>query len=121
MSLIATARALDDARFLWRVNAAALTTASTKVNEAEGVGQWYAEYVLDNPMAPNKTLAALVAANAAIASTVVVDSFNTVNTEDVTDSDILYVVGTVWDLVAKRWDEVNHPTPAVAPTGTTSV
>lgn len=114
MSLIATARALDDARFLWRVNAAAFQTAQEKVTLPDGASQWYAEYVLDHPMEANKTMAALVATNAAIAATVTVDAFNTVNTEDVTDSDILYVVATVWDLAASRWDEKSNPAP-VAP------
>ena len=105
MSLIATARAIDDPRFRWRVNAAALVTATTKVNDPDGPEQWFAEYVLDNPMVPNATLLGLVAANQVIAATVTVDAFNTVNTEDVPDSDILYVVGEQWAKVATRHDE----------------
>lgn len=112
MSLIATARALDDKRFQWRVNAAVLQTATTKINEPDGVEQWYAEHVLDNPMADNRTMAAIVACNLAIAQAVTVDSFNTVNTEAVLDSDILYVVGESWDTVAARWDELKNPAPA---------
>ena len=108
MSLITTARAVDDPRFLWRVNAAALVTAQAKASEPDGIEQWYAEYVLDHPLQGNPTLHALVAANAAIASTVTVDSYNTVNTEGVTDNDILYVVGTVWNLVAQRHDELTN-------------
>jgi hypothetical protein len=118
MSLIATARAIDDARFVWRVNAALLSTAAAKVSEPEGASQWFAEYVLDNPMAENKTAIALVAVNGAIASTVVVDSFNTVNTEGVSDSDILYVVATEWDKLAARHDERTNPAPATGATTT---
>lgn len=109
MSLIATARALDDERFLWRVKAAALTTAAEKVNGPDALDQWYAEFILDHPMDDNKTLAALIACNAAIAATVTVDAFNTVSTEAVTDSDILYVVGSVWSTAAARWDELRNP------------
>jgi len=118
MSLIATARAIDDARFVWRVKAALLSTAATKVTEAEGPEQWFAEHVLDNPMAENKTAIALVAVNSAIASTVVVDAFNTVNTEGVTDADILYVVATEWTKLATRHDELSNPAPAAGATTT---
>lgn len=112
MSLIATARALDDARFLWRVNAATLTTAATKVKDSTGRAQVFAEYVLDNPMQHNATMAALVACSPAIASVIDVDDFNTVNTEDVTDQDILYVVATSWDTVADRHAERTSPSVA---------
>jgi hypothetical protein len=116
VSLIATARALDDARFVWRVNAAAISVAQAKLAQPEGPVQWFAEYTLDHPMEKNATLTALVAVNPTIAAAVTVDSFNTVNTESVTDSDILYVVDALWDTVAARWDEKAHP----AATGATT-
>lgn len=109
MSLISTARALDDQRFLWRVNAAALVTAADKVDDADGVDQWFAEYVVDHPMQDQPTIAGLVASNVAIAANVAVDAYNTVNTEAVTDSDILYVVGQVWHTAALRYDELKNP------------
>lgn len=117
MSLIATARALDDARFMWRVGAATITVAKDKLAQPEGAAKWFAEFALDNPMQRNQTMAALVATNPVIAGAVVVDSFNTVNTEDVADSDILYVVDSSWDTVAARWDEIYNAKPAtVTPT-----
>lgn len=109
MSLITTARALDDARFRWRVNAAALIAAAEKLDDADGVDQWYAEHVIDHPMEDQPTLVALVAANPAISSMVTVDSFNTVNTEAVPDTDIQYVVNTVWNQAALRYDELKNP------------
>ncbi|USL85072.1 hypothetical protein [Arthrobacter phage SWEP2] len=118
MSLIATARALDDPRFLWRVNAAAITVAAARVKETNSDAQVYAEYVLDNPMQQNLTLAALVACTPAVAAAIEVDAFNTVSTEAVPDTDILYVVGEVWATVAARHAERYKPRNAAATTTT---
>lgn len=102
MSLIATARALDDARFLWRVNAAVLTVASNRVKEPDSVGRKMAARILDDPGQRSSTIAALVACDPAVSAAVEVDNHNTVNTDTVTDQMILDVVGQVWDMVAAR-------------------
>lgn len=103
MSLLNTARALDDARFVWRVKAAALTIAADKISSAGGAGQAFASFILAAPMAENVTMNALVAASAPVAASVTVDEFNTVSTEAVSDEDILAAVGANWDTLAAQW------------------
>jgi hypothetical protein len=103
MSLLNTARALDDARFVWRVKAAALTIAADKISSTGGAGQAFASFILGAPMADNITMSALVAADAAVAATVTVDEFNTVSTEGVSDGDILAAVQAHWDTMAAQW------------------
>lgn len=103
MSLLNTARALDDARFVWRVKAATLTIAADKISSAEGAGQVFASQILSAPMADNDTMAALVAADGAVAAAVTVDEFNTVSTEAVRDEDIIAAVTGHWDIVAAQW------------------
>ena len=107
MSLISTARALDDDRFLWRVRAAALNVAITKFGGADGIEKNFAQYIIDNPMTPLKTLEAIVANNTAVSAAVTVDQYNTVNTEAVTDSIIISGVQNVWNAAATRFDMIH--------------
>lgn len=109
MSLITTARALDDTRFAWRVNAAVLVTAAEKVVGADSVGKRFALYVLDTPSAKNNMMLTLAATHPNISGKVVVDQYNTVNTEGVVDEDILKVVTNNWDVVAARWETLSKP------------
>lgn len=101
-TLINTARALDDTRFLWRVRAAILITARNKL--ASGTSnaniKAYANAVMADPMAQDRQMEALVAADDTVADLVVVDEFNTVSTEDVPDSVILTSVSNNWLTVA---------------------
>ena len=106
MSLIATARALDDQRFLWRVRAATLNLAVTKYNSADANDKGLAQEVLDQPMQQNRTLEALVANNVAVSAAVVTDLNNTVNTEAVTDAQINTAVAQYWPAVAARRAEI---------------
>lgn len=102
MSLITTARALDDVRFLWRVRAAMLQTALTKYTSLDVDDKAFAAHVLDNPMEPNRTMEALVAVKDAVSAAVIADDMNSVNTEAVTDAAILAAVAQYWGSVAKR-------------------
>lgn len=103
MSLLNTARALDDARFVWRVKAAALTIAADKISSATGNEQAFASFILGAPMSDNHTMTALAAAAPAVAATVTVDQFNTVSTEAVLDEDILSAVEANWSTLAAQW------------------
>lgn len=103
MSLLNTARALDDARFVWRVKAAALTIAADKVTNSTGNEQGFASFILGTPMGDCPTLCALVAAAPDVAAAVTVDEFNTVSTEAVTDQDIIDATGTFWSVAAASW------------------
>lgn len=103
MALINTARALDDARFLWRVRAAQLELAAAKIraNNITGSTRLYAEHILANPMAADPRMEALVATNDAVAEAIVVDEYNTVNTEGVTDAQITSAANTYFATVAE--------------------
>lgn len=102
MALLNTARALDDARFLWRVRAAMIITARNKI--ASGTSnanvRAYANAVIAEPMAEDRRMEALVAADDRIAQDVYVDEHNTVETDAVTDATILTVVSECWLTVA---------------------
>lgn len=104
MSLIATARAQDDARFVWRVKAAALTVAAGKAVNATGSEAALIKFILDTPMADNPTLVGLIAANSAVSAAVTVDEHNTVSTELVPDSAILAAVTSSWPVLVSRWN-----------------
>lgn len=106
MSLIATARALDDQRFLWRVRAATLNLAVTKYSSANANDKALAQEILDNPMQQNKTIEALVANNPAVSGAVVIDETSTVNSEAVTDAQITAAVAQYWPAVATRRAEI---------------
>lgn len=102
MSLIATARALDDQRFVWRVRAATLAAAVTKYTSTDADERALAQYTLDYPLQANPTMEALVANHGAINSAIVVDASNAVNTEAITDAMITQAIGVYWAPVAKR-------------------
>lgn len=102
LALINTARALDDPRFLWRVRAALLERAATKVRIASTpvIERLYAEYILSNPMTPDPRMEAMVATTDTVAEAVTVDQYNTVSTEGVTDDQIAAAVNTAFITVA---------------------
>lgn len=102
MSLIATARALDDQRFLWRVRAATLNLAVTKYSSAVANDKAFAQEILDNPMQQSRTIEALVANNNAVSDAIVIDANSTVNSEGVTDAQINAAVAMYWGAVATR-------------------
>lgn len=85
MTLLNTARALDDERFVWRVRAALLRVATDKINSADGREARYAQYVLQYPMHSVPIFESLCAADPQISAHVVVDEWSTVNTENVPD------------------------------------
>lgn len=112
MSLIATARALDDQRFLWRVRAAALNLATTKYSSSDPIDKGLASDILDYPMRENKTLEALVANDSMVSSLVEIDEYSTVSTENVTDVCINEAVARYWNAVAQRRSDALKPTTA---------
>lgn len=118
MSLIGTARALDDDRFLWRVRAAMLNAAVAKYSSADANDKGFAQEILDAPMQRSATLEALVANNPAVSAAIVTDGDNTVNTEGVTDAQITNAVTQYWPAVAARRAEIRAkatPTPTPSP------
>lgn len=106
MGLLATARALDDQRFLWRVRAATLNLAVTKYSSVNANDKAFAQEILDTPMQQSKTIEALVANNATVSDAVVIDANNGVNTEGVTDAQITAAVAMYWASVATRRAEI---------------
>lgn len=106
MGLLATARALDDQRFLWRVRAATLNLAVTKYGSTNANDKAFAQEILDTPMQQSRTIEALVANNATVSDAVIVDTNNGVNTEGVTDAQINSAVTMYWASVASRRAEV---------------
>lgn len=106
MSLIATARALDDQRFLWRVRAATMNLAITKYTSVEAKDKALAQEIMDKPMTPQPTMEALVASHAPIAAAIITDISNTVSTEGVTDEQIIAAVTIYWGPVATRRAEI---------------
>jgi len=105
MSLIATARALDDQRFIWRVRAAMLDVAKGILTKEGATPDeiTLANLVIDSPMTEFRSMEALVANNTKVSSTITVDQYNTVSTEAVLDADIITAVKNVWTLVASRY------------------
>lgn len=105
MSLLGTARALDDARFLWRVRAAMLSIAVTKYGSENTDEKSLAQEILDSPMQQNRTMEALVANDLSVGANIETDDMNTVNTESVTDDEILTATLAYWPAVATRRTE----------------
>lgn len=101
MTFIATGRALDDDRFLWRIRAAALTVAAGHVQAESTPARALADRILNAPKAPNPPLEALVAATPDISDAIVVTEDSTVNTEEVKDEKILEAVTTHWITAAR--------------------
>ncbi|WGH21369.1 hypothetical protein SEA_EMOTION_20 [Arthrobacter phage Emotion] len=86
MPLINTARAVDSQEFVWRVSV-----------ESRKLSDW----VLDNPLVPIPRMTALVAANGTVSASVVVQD-GAVDTSQVDDYDITYVVDVKWETVARQ-------------------
>jgi hypothetical protein len=120
MSLIATARALEDQVFLWRVRAATLSLAVAKYSSSTASvnEKALAMTVLDYPMQQNRTLEALVAYHAPITAAVTVDPNNTVSTEAVTDAMIIDAVAAYWPAVSTRLAEIKAAAPKSTSTTT---
>lgn len=103
MSLIGTARALDDVRFKWRVRAALLKTASIRKDSELPDEIAFANHLLHNPMVENPQLEALCATDIGVTEKVTVDQNNTVNTEGVEDATLLYVADYNFPWMAKQF------------------
>lgn len=101
MKLINSARALDDVRFLWRVRAALLRTAAIRRDSQLPEEIAYASYLLANPMQDVPTLAAICAADDAVAELIEVDEINTVNTEAVKDETLVYLAEVNFQRLAR--------------------
>lgn len=103
MNLIGTARALDDTRFKWRVRAALLQVAANYLNSEIDAEKTYASFVLQNPMQPVPILESLCAVNLSVMEHVMVDEYNSVNTEAVPDDALLTVAETHFNRMATDW------------------
>lgn len=102
MSLINTARALDDIRFKWRVRAALLKVATIRKDSQLAEEIAYAEHILRNPMSEAPQLEALCATDIGVVEMVTVDQYNTVNTEAVKDDTIFYVADVSFSWLARK-------------------
>lgn len=103
MNLLHTARAMDSQNFTWRVMAAMIEKAREEFLKTAGTpSHKFATWVLLNPMTEEKTMFAVVAIDDTVAADVVVEN-NGVNTEAVTDEDILRVVSAEWGNVARKY------------------
>ncbi|UIW13505.1 hypothetical protein PQD80_gp21 [Arthrobacter phage Lizalica] len=102
--LIKYARARDDQDFVWRVAAAVLLEARYKF-EANPVmsleSRKLMEWALDSPLTAPPLMVAFVAADAAVASGVVVDN-GAVITSGASDAAIKAAVGASWETVARQ-------------------
>ena len=106
-ALLATARAMDDQEFRWRVMGACIQHAATYKNMEEGPGKEYALRVLAQPHDVDQMMLCIVASNTDIASAIEVDENGTVKSDGVKDDDILYVVVETWPIVAARYAETS--------------
>jgi len=99
-NLLKYARARDDQNFIWRI-AAAMMVHAQEVEHWELPDQQreLVAWVLANPMVAHQTMVNHVSTNTAIAANVVVEN-GAVNTDNVPDDDIQYVVNGAWDAVA---------------------
>lgn len=102
-ALLATARAMDDPLFRWRVMGACIQHASTYKNMEDGPGKEYALRVLAQPHDVDQMMLCIVASNPVISAVITVDEHGTVKSDGVKDADILYVVTETWPLVAARY------------------
>ena len=102
-ALLATARAMDDQLFRWRVMGACIQHAATYRSMEPGPGKEYALRVLAQPHDVDQMTLCLVASNPVISGAITVDDNGAVRSNDVKDADILYVVVEAWPLVAARY------------------
>ena len=102
-ALLATARAMDDPLFRWRVMGACIQHAAGYPTMEEGAGRDYALRVLAQPHDVDQMMLCIVASNPVISAAITVDENGTVKSDGVKDADILYVVTETWPLVAARY------------------
>lgn len=102
IDLLKYARARDDQDFVWRV-AAALTVQAQYLADNPGNPSVESlamrDWVLENPMAPIDMMQAFAATMPEIAAKVTVNE-GAVDTSEVLDTDIRYIVGAKWNTVA---------------------
>lgn len=104
MQLLKFARARDHQDFEWRVTAA-LTVKAQYMADVPGNSSVEAlalrDWVLDNPMVAVEMMTSFAATMPEIAEKVTIDG-GTVDTSQVLDSDISYIVGAKWETVARH-------------------
>lgn len=107
MALIETARAMDDARFVWRVKAAMLIKAKEEFAKTPTTATKQAfdlaVLVLKSPMMDERTMVALVAVDPAVSELVAIADGDVVSTDAVPDADIQRVVNAEWPNVARKY------------------
>lgn len=94
--LLKSARALDDDRFRWRVQAAMIVAAQAKLTENDPL----ALSVLSYPQQEDTRMIALVASDEVVRAGISVDGDNTVDTESVTDEAIQAAVMAAWGVLS---------------------
>lgn len=104
MNLLATARALDDDLFRWRVAAACFIHAQGYASMPAGPPKNFAITVLLNPQSVDESMVGFVSADDAVSNAITVNPGNgAVDTSNVTDADIQRVVVDKWSLVAVKY------------------
>lgn len=103
MSLLSTARALDDGNFRWRVMGACLNHASNFATITEANGKFYAISTIFNPQTVDMSMVAFVAMDSVVSAAVVASEDGTVDSSAVLDADILRVVVAKWPLVGAKY------------------
>lgn len=104
MTLLSIARAMDDANFRWRIQAAMLKKAKAEFPKPAGTPEWnFAVFILSNPQISEPSMFAMVAIDDKVAAAVQVDDNGTVDTSAVTDDDISRVVDEAWPTVSKKY------------------
>lgn len=111
MTLISTARALDNQDLKWRVMGASINHASGFAQISIANGQFYAISTILNPQVVDMSMVALVAMDPVVSAAIVV-SGGAVDTSAVLDEDIQRVVSAKWALVGNKY-KVNPLTPVV--------
>lgn len=109
-TLLKISRAMQDARFTWRVAAAMHLKAQGSWNSGTTSGN-FAKWILLNPQAPDPSMIALVASNPAVAAAITLDG-EVADTDEVTDAAIQAAVEANWVLVSTKYT-TNPMAPAV--------
>jgi hypothetical protein len=95
------ARARDDENFVMRISAAAQMKAQYQAEfDLSPASRALTDWVLEHPMEEVPRLVAFVSTNGTVVNNIAIVN-NTIDTSAVPDSDIEYVVGDRWDVVAK--------------------
>lgn len=104
--LLASMRAMDDQRFVWRVRAATLNVALDRYAIAAPEPEYsFAAAVIDNPTTIDNLIPSLVSLVPGISALITVDEYNGVNTEAVPDALIEAGVRAWFSVAAKRYQE----------------